>query len=455
MNEVKTIFISIFEGVEAKNIMRTPILSTLLKDSNIKIVLFTKSEERVVYYKQQFPDLRLTYEIIKVPPPTGLDRFFASLKFTLLRTETTLLKRRMTYEESGNRIRFAIGLLLNKFLARPFWRKIIRKLDYLLVKDKLFDPYFEKYQPDCIFLAHLFDEPEIAMLRAAKKRNIFSVGLVNSWDKATARGIMRLLPDKLIVFNDIVKAEVIAHDDMKGEDIFVAGLPQYDIYSSHTLSSREEFFKKIRLDPQKRLIVYAPMGSSFSDVDWLMIDLIEDLVTTQKIKNAQVLVRFQPNDFIDALELKKRPHLHYDYPGQRFSTKRGIDWDMDEVDLSHLADTLYHASLIVSFASSICIDALAYDKPSININFEPAGKRSLRKSPTSYYKMIHYQNVIKSGGIVMADSESELIDKANQLLDNQGRNKALRARLKREQWQFEDGRSGERIGKFILNNLER
>ena len=136
MNEVKTIFISIFEGVEAKNIMRTPILSTLLKDSNIKIVLFTKSEERVVYYKQQFPDLRLTYEIIKVPPPTGLDRFFASLKFTLLRTETTLLKRRMTYEESGNRIRFAIGLLLNKFF------RSLKPLLLFIISQKTSETYF-------------------------------------------------------------------------------------------------------------------------------------------------------------------------------------------------------------------------------------------------------------------------------------------------------------------------
>jgi len=40
---IKTIFITIFEGVEAKNILRTDILPTLLADPEVRIVLFTKN----------------------------------------------------------------------------------------------------------------------------------------------------------------------------------------------------------------------------------------------------------------------------------------------------------------------------------------------------------------------------------------------------------------------------
>ncbi len=456
----QTIFIAIFEGVEAKNILRTPVLSTLLQKPDLRIVLFTKSEERVEYYKKEFNDPRLLYEVVKVPAPHGVDRFFAGLKFLLLRTPTTDLKRRMTHEESGRFFNFIIGFFLNRLLSRPIVRRLARFLDYHLVRNDIFSSYFETYHPDAVFLAHLFDEPEIHLLREAKRRAVFSIGLVNSWDKATARGILRLLPDKLVVFNDIVKNEVVTHNEMRPDNVFESGLPQYDIYATHHPSSRNDFFRKIGLDPRKRLIVYAPMGSAFSDVDWHMIDLVTDLIGKGDIKNAELLVRFQPNDFIDEAELKQRPGLTYDYPGRRFTGKRGIDWDMDGKDLHHLADTLYHASLIISFASSIPIDALAFDKPSINIGFEPAlsaggreGKRLLRKSPTQYYKMEHYRRVLESGGITFVHSPEELVERANFLLDNPSFGAKERAKLKKEQWQFEDGGSGERIGKFILGHL--
>ena len=292
------------------------------------------------------------------------------------------------------------------------------------------------------------------MLRAAKKFRVRSVGFVNSWDKATARAIFRLLPDKVVVFNDIVKREIIKHDDISPNNVFVGGLPQYDIYLNHKTTARESFFARYGFDPRRRLIVYAPMGSAFSDVDWHMIDLLAKLVRENRIKDVALLVRFQPNDFFDEEEIKKRPELKYDYPGRRFGGKRGVDWDMDEKDLNHLTDTLFHASLIVSYASSICIDALAFDKPSLNINFEPPGRRTIRKSPTMYYQTEHYENVLETGGVTLASSEEDLVSKANTLLDDPKLGALGRARLKREQWQFTDGRSGERIGKFLLEQLQ-
>ena len=447
---VKTIFIAVFEGVEAKNVLRTAVLSTLLSDPSVYVRLFTKSHERVTYYRHEFPDKRISFEVVGRPNSRGLDKIFARLKFTLLRTKTTDLKRRMAYQESGNLAAFALSFLASRIFARPIVRRFVRFLDFILVRDDTYDAYFKNYRPALVFLPHLFDEPEIGMLRAAKKFRVRSVGFVNSWDKATARATMRLLPDKLIAFNDVVKREVIVHDEMKPEDVFVGGLPQYDIYLSHQPVSREKFFARYGFNPRKRLIVYAPMGAAFSDVDWQMMDIIRWLITEGKIKNAEFLVRFQPNDFLDEAEIKKRPNLKYDYPGRRFGGKRGIDWDMDEKDLKHLVDTLYHVSLIISYASSICIDALAFDRPSLNINFEPLGKRTIRKSPTQYYHTEHYENVLKTDGVTLASSEEDLVAKANMLLDNTKSGADGRSRLKAEQWHFTDGRSGERIGNFLL-----
>lgn len=453
---MKTIFISIFEGVEAKNILRTPIIETLIEKKDLRIVFFTKNEERVEYYKNEFNNERFLYEVVARKPLRGFDSFFAKLKFTLLKTKTTDLKRKMAYDVHKNPFLFYGGLFLSRVLANSLVRRISRFADYALVKDSTYDKYFEKYKPDLVFLAHLFDEPENDMLRASKKFGVKSVGFVNSWDKGTARCIFRLLPDKVVVFNDIVKKEMVLHNEISEKDIFVSGLPQYDLFTNYKPISKEEFYKKHNFDLQKNLIVYAPMGSTFGDTDWQMIDLLQEKIKNNEIASSELLVRFQPNDFIDEKELKKRNDLKYDYPGKRFTSKRGVDWDMDGEDLKNLADTLKNMSVLVCFASSISMDALAYDKPTVAIGFEPiseSGKRLLQKSPIQYYHTEHYINVMNTNGVTIAHNPDELVLKINLYLENPSYNQANRIKLKKEQWQFEDGKSGERIANFVRNEI--
>ncbi|TSC67473.1 MAG: hypothetical protein CEO19_197 [Parcubacteria group bacterium Gr01-1014_73] len=456
MNQkVKTIFLTIFEGVEAKNLLRTPVLSTLLADPAVRVILFTKSAEKVEYYEKEFSDSRMIYELAPRQPISGWDAVFAKLKFTLLRTVTTDLKRRLNYEREKNFFRYFGGLFANRFLAWPSVRKVVRWLDFILVRQNFYAPFFEKYQPDLVFCAHLFDEPEIALLREAKKRGVKTVGLINSWDKTTARCILRLLPDKAIVFNEIVKREMIKYNEMSADALFVSGLPQYDIYWQAKPSSREEFFNAIGIGSEKKLIVYAPMGRAFGGCDFEVIDLLRKLLVEGKFGNdAELLVRFQPNDFFEKSEIEKRPDLKFDYPGKRFGSARGVDWDMDEKDIGRLVDTLAHASVFISYASSIVIDAAIFGKPAINIDFEISKDLKLADRPTQYYQTAHYQNVLAIGGVRLVKNVSELTDWTKKYLANSALDKEARERLIKEQCQFTDGKSGERLGRFILELIK-
>jgi len=323
----------------------------------------------VEYYKKEFHNDRLFYEVVKRGDVQGFDKLFSKTKFSLLRTSTTDLKRKMAYEIDKRPIKYYLGLLVNRIFGRPLIRQLVRFLDFHLVRNSEYKKYFDTYKPDLVFCAHLFDEPEIQLIREAKKRGVKSIGYINTWDKVTGRALIRLLPDKAIVFNEIVKKEMMEHNEMKAEDLFVSGLPQYDAYFKPTPSSQEEFMKKIGITADKKLIVYASMGSAFSDADWDMIDLLYFLERDGKLGNTAVLVRFQPNDFFNEEEVKKRPFMRYDYPGKRFSSKRGVDWDMDAGDIQHLVDTLYHASLVICFASSIGIDSALFGRAVIKINF--------------------------------------------------------------------------------------
>lgn len=447
---MRTIFITLFQGVEAKNILRTDIYKTLIKNPDTRIVFLVDSPERAAYYQKEFFNPRAIYEAVPAKKIQGLDKMFSDLRFLLLRTATTDLRRKMALEIHKNYFKYCAGLLLNWILARKPVRKIVRALDYLLVKDQTFAPYFIKYKPEKVFLAHLFDDNQIHLLREAKRRGVKNIGFINSWDKLTARHSLRLLPDQLIVFNNIVKKEAMDYADMDAKNIIVAGIPHYDWHVNHRPLSREIFCQSKKLNPKKKFIVYAPMGKAFSDSDWDVIDMLREETQKGNIKNAELFIRFQPNDFIDEKELKKRPDLKYDAPGIRFSRERGVNWDMSFKDIKGLTDTLANADLFVCYASSMSIDAAVFNKPVINIDFEIKEKTMLSKTPTFFYKTEHYGRVVKSGAACYPKSRQELVNWINKYLANPEIDCEARKRLVEEQCFKLDGCSGKRIADHIL-----
>ncbi len=447
---MRTIFITIFQGAEARNILRTDIYKNLIAREDVRIVFFVDSSERAEYYQKEFSHSRVFYEVVENKMPKGLDRIFSQLSFPLLRTATTDLRRKMALEERRNYLGYYIMKAVNFILARRWIRKIMRTLDYAFVKNRTFSRYFDHYNPDVVLLAHLFDGEEINLLREAKRRNVRSIGFINSWDKLTARRALRLLPDSLIVFNGIVKQEAIEYADMDERNIFVSGIPQYDWHVNYQPISRENFCQKNKLDPQKKIIVYAPMGKAFSNSDWDIIDMLRIGLADGSVKNAQLFVRFQPNDFVEEAELKLRSDLRYEVPGVRFSRERGVNWDMTFDDIRGLTDMLANADLFVCYASSMSVDAAVFDKPVININFEVKGKEVMSKSPTFFYKTYHYGNVVKSGAVRFPKTKDELVLWINKYLEDPAIDRRERKEMVLAQCGIMDGRAGERIALYIL-----
>ena len=454
----KTIFISILSGVEAKDILRTNIVEKLLERPDINVVLFLKSKERAELYQKEFGNPRIVFEVVSgYRAPVG-NRFFEYLRFYLIRTRTLSLHKKIVFMDKRNYISFFASTLASLVLANSVTRALARFFDFYFVRDRNFEYWFEKYHPDLVFLANLFDTMEVGLLKEARRRSIATVGFINSWDKITSRGFIRLLPDKLVVPNATVKEEAIMFTGAKKKDILISGVPQYDNYVTGNISTREEFFKKSNLpDPSLPLIVFAPMGNMFGAThDWEMIDLMHQLVVGNAfIKKTALLVRFPPNDFTTLEELKKRPWLTYTLPGTRFATTRGMDWDMGFEELAYLRNTLHHCALLIACASSISIDAAVFDKPVINMNFLLSHNKPALANTVFRYGTVHYQKALRSGGIRLVNSKKDLIEWINTYLENPATDHEGRKRLVEEQCYKTDGRAGERIAQYLLSHLPR
>jgi len=428
---MRTIFITIFQGVEARNILRTDIYKELANRPDVRLVLFTNSQFKKEYYQKEFFGSNVIYEVIQKYQVRGLNRIFDKLKFRLIYTGTTRLKRGRSF--------------LNWLLARHWVRHLVRLLDWYLIRDQFFAPYFQKYKPSLVLMAHLFGGIEIALLREARHRKVVTVGLINSWDKITARCMIRLLPDWMIVHNNLIKADAIRYVDMPQSRVRVVGIPHFDFYVTQPRMPRDKFFQKWGLDPEKKIILFFPAGRTRSDFDRATITLLDDLLASGRLAdNLQLLVRFPPNDDVEIKEGYKNK-IVFQVPGYRFSMERGTDWDMDFQDFESLADAIFYSELVVTYSSTTVIDSAVFNKPIINLNFHPEDEW--------FYQVDHYQPILESGGVKVARNREELINRINSylknpLLDEEGRGRIIED----ECWKL-DGRSGKRVADFILSKI--
>ncbi|TSC78283.1 MAG: hypothetical protein G01um101433_317 [Parcubacteria group bacterium Gr01-1014_33] len=445
---MKTIFISLFQAIEFRNIVRTDVYKELIRHPDIRVVFFTDSNAKKEHYESEFQAPNVVYEVVEEYTPGFFGPLFRFLKFNLIRSSTIDLKRIWELRESGNYPKFFFKIVFNRIFARRTVRKIVRWLDYRIVHEHYLAPYFARYNPSLVLLAHLFSDREIVILREAKRRNIKTIGLINSWDKLTARSMVRLLPNEMIVHNEIVKRDAITHADMAPARIYVTGIPHFDYYLNTLRTPKAEFYRQYGIGENERIILFCPAGTAASDADLRIIALLAGIVKKNLFSyHVKLFVRFPPNDRITAPP--DCADVIFQMPGKRFSLERGTDWDMSFEDFQSLADTLCYSSVVVSYASTMSIDAAMFDTPIINLKIDFPDCR-----PTAeFYKVDHYQPVLATGAIQLVSTKEELIDWIGRYLENPKFHRVERARLVREQCGALDGCAGKRVARILIDAL--
>jgi len=73
---MKTIFITLFQGVEAKNILRTDIYKTLLDQPEVRLVFLVNNSHKAEYFQKEFNHPRVAYQYISNYQPSWRDKFW-------------------------------------------------------------------------------------------------------------------------------------------------------------------------------------------------------------------------------------------------------------------------------------------------------------------------------------------------------------------------------------------
>jgi CDP-glycerol glycerophosphotransferase (TagB/SpsB family) len=443
---MKTIFITIFGGAIARNILRTDVLKIL--KSELKIILLVPNSKKE-YYEKEFADKNIIIESFpgKIKK---MDKLFFHLGFESLHTKTVTNRQKNYLKNTSDYKGYIIRRIFWFFGQFKLFREFLRGF-YYIIPSKNFRELLRKYKPILVFAPNSISPEDIQLLKEAKKKNIKTLGMVKSWDSLTSKTFLAVKPDHLIAHNEIIKKEAEVFSDYPQSRVFVSGVPQFDIYfDKKNILSREEFFKKIKADPSKKLIFFCASGGWIAPTDGDIAQILDQAIRSQKIKiPTQVLLRPHPKYEVDS-KVKEYSNIIIDYPGKHLGLGLG-SWEFEEDDMLHLLNSLYHCDLMINTVSTVTIEACIFDKPVINIAFDGFQKKPFFESVARFYTSNHYSNIVRTGGVSVVHDKEEMVEAINSYFLKPDINNNGRAKIVKEQCQFIDGKSGERIGNFILN----
>ena len=452
----QTIFIVLEDGTAIRNILRTDVLKVLRSRKDLRTVIFTPLDDEEFKKEVQSENI-----IVELKPqysngfiPAALESFKKEIWAHKAGIYTFSQKRNL---KPGHRLRvfFAKHVLransperLEKLLSRL--EKLKQAFTPLLARE-----FFDRYQPDLVFYATIYSKSHY-IERGAVQRGISTVAFVLSWDNPTSKGPFPVTPDRVIVWNEIQRQELIKYHSFNPSDIFISGVPQFDIYTHlDKFLDRETFFKKLALDPAKKLITYTTGTPATAPFDHEVIDLLYQSMQKGALRQpSQLLIRLHPKDRLsDYDRFKDKPDLIIQLPGRRAST--GDSWNPTHEDMYGLAELMYYTDVNVNVASTITIDAAAFDTPVVNIAYDGYTTKPYPESCLRYLDYEHYKAIVKTGGVKIAYSNEETVRHIQSYLDDRMQ-EAEGRRLIREQqcWKL-DGQSSRRIAEYLIKLLEK
>lgn len=258
---MRTILITCFHPFVSRNILQTALIDLLAASSERRVVVLVP-EYKKSYIQELVSGRRVIVEGVVANQPTKSFRglLFKRLSAYMLGTETIRFRRHYKLFVEKKLAYFFFFLLPARLLGKfRLGVRVVRFLDYRLAPTEPFDSLCDAFCPALVFATDIQNENDVALAQAARKRRIPVIGMVRSWDNLTAQYLLRLLPQKLLVSGEALKADAV-RNGMSEEDVAVVGVPHYDRYVAGRRCRARHFSGKSAPIPGSRWCSMLPSG---------------------------------------------------------------------------------------------------------------------------------------------------------------------------------------------------
>ena len=456
---IRTVLLAVPLGEAVRNLLRTDTYRLLRDAPDVRLVILSQGSGDAEF-QREFGAPNVVFEQLQPYRPSVFERAVGSFKMAMMHEQSSTV-RVMARRGYGNvLVRLVpVARLLGRVFGESRVNRALGVVSGWLVPARLYADVFRRHQPDLVVVTRVLNySADYPVLRQARHRGVPVVALCASWDNLTSKGFFQFGVDRLVVWNEVLRHEALSLFQFPADDVFVGGIPRFDDYfRAETCRTRLEFFQTAGLDPSRRLITYA---TGHAQLGWPYQqrtpepDIVRFLATGIDSGAfgvpCQLLVRLHPQAKAeDYREFEHHPLVRIYAPGRPSAF---VDRDLSAEENRLLAETMRYSDVVVNIASTITIDAAAVDTPVICVGFDFSGS-PVAESVRRFYDFEHYRKLAQCNGYRRADTPEDLASEIIAYLRDRTRDADGRRRIVLQQCAFNDGRSGERVGRYLIDYL--
>jgi len=413
------------------------------------------------WLRERFPEVR---ELVDRPEarPVRLVRELLDMAHGRWLWSEAAQERWRRRDQEAKTARLRAKRITKKLACLPFANRpglrllshVERGMSRMLRNTESYLEFFRRLRPALVFNAsHVHSRIATQALQAAQWLSIPTATFLFSWDNLTSQGRIMLPYDAYLVWNEEIAAQLLEiYPSIRPECVHVTGTPQFDAhFQERNYLSREEFCSRVGADPARPIALYTTGMANHMPGEPMIVEELAGMLA-EIDPSVQLLVRVYPKDRcgrFDALR-NRRPDILF----------QKVPWDSAWLtplpeDTPLWTNTLRHACLGVNVASTVSLELCMFDKPVINVAYNPRAVPEERLRYARYYEFDHYRPVVESGAVAVARDRAGMRAMLRDALAVPGRRSRKRRALVDKMFGGRlDGRCGARVASTLLDLIE-
>lgn len=277
--------------------------------------------------------------------------------------------------------------------SRAVMRRLLSGLERIAPPDPMAVGFLRAHAPDLLMVTPLVDpgSRQVDYVKAARMMGIPSGVGVASWDNLTNKGLMRVVPDRVFVWNEAQKTEAVEFHGARPDQVIVTGAQIFDRWFDwRPTTARAEFCGKVGLPDGRPYLLYlgsspfiAPKEAEFAE-RWLRSLRKSD---DPELARAAVLVRPHPSNYRHWLSYDLTTYGPIAFWPPFENTPFDADYDDD------YASSIWYSAAVVGINTSAMIEAGIFRRPVATIRV-----KELAHSQAGTLHFEHLRSV--EGGLV-------------------------------------------------------
>jgi len=148
-------------------------------------------------------------------------------------------------------------------VARRALAGALSAIEHLIPPNRALETFVREHNPDLLLVTPLIElgSQQVDYIKCARRLGFRSALCVASWDNLTSKGLIRVIPDHVVLWNEAQKREAVELHGVAPEQVVITGAQLFDRwFEARPSRSREEFCRMVGLDPDRPFVLY--VGSS-------------------------------------------------------------------------------------------------------------------------------------------------------------------------------------------------